>query len=267
MLIFQWLEVVKSKHVGKQIVLKLRHVRADGTTQPVDDFDMGADPQQQAQQIEERAQGEADVLGGTQTYAIVATIGTDAVSRHLFRVDGSSGNTEVGLSEPASQMGLLGQTMRHNEVITRMLVTSIATTTAAKDKELQRLTARCQMLELRDDERSLNAEKMRSKQHKREIETKESMHRMEMIQEVVHAGRIVVPWIANELVANKNGQKLLPGGGISPMEESFKALFESIRPEQFEQLSNILNPMQYMSVLMAWRKYCGNGNDEPKKGG
>lgn len=256
MVTFQWLEQLRAKNDGKSITLRLRHVRADGTSQPVDEFDLSGDVHTLTASIEERAQSEADVLGGTQTYAIVATSGSDSLSRHLFRVDGSGANTDVGLSEPATAHGLTAQLMRHNEALLKYVVASHATTTAAKDKELARLTMRCQMLESRDDERALAAEKMRTKQHKRDLESKESLHRMEMVQEVVHSGRMLVPFIINEMVG-KDGKKVVPDASLAPTEISAKAFFESLRPKQIEDLEKVLSTPQYMAVLTAWKKYVG----------
>lgn len=258
MVTFQWLEQLRAKNDGKSITLRLRHVRADGTSQPVDEFDLSGDVHSLTASIEERAQSEADVLGGTQTYAIVATNGSESLSRHLFRVDGSGANTDVGLSEPATAHGLTAQLMRHNEALLKYVVASHATTTAAKDKELARLTARCQMLEGRDDERALAAEKMRTKQHKRDLESKESLHRMEMVQEVVHSGRMLLPFVINEVVGkDSKGKKVVPDASLAPMEISAKAFFESLRPKQIEDLEKVLNNNQYMAVLMAWKKYVG----------
>lgn len=266
MMTFQWLEQVRTRHNGKPLTLKLRHVRTDGTTQPVDDFELEGEPQTLAGQIEERAQSEADVLGGTQTYAVVAMNGNDSVSRHIFRVDGSAGHNEIGLSEPATAQGIIGQIMRHNEAITRMLVTSYATTTAAKDKELSRLTARCQVLEQRDDDRARTAEKIRSKQHERELQAADANHRRQMVQEIVHDGRMLVPFIVNETFGKKEGKKLLPDAPLSPNDLSFKAFFESLRPDQIEGLKGVLNDFQYMAVLEAYKQFVGKGDKGKSEG-
>ena len=127
-------------------------------------------------------------------------------------------------------------------------------------RENHRLTTRVEKLELRDEERGDLYEKLRSRQHDRDLGTIKTKSDAALKQEVVHGIRMLLPTV----VAKATGVNL-PPGAARPQDEALKAFFESIRADQFEQLVGVLNPFQQAALLTFWQDHVGEGEKKPKE--
>lgn len=254
--VIEWLDQVRGKNKGT-LTLSLRNHREDGRGDQVDCWDLPEqlDPTGLWKQIEKAAQEDADLLGGAQRYACVVLRDKDHVARRLFMVEG---RVESGaLGNPSAENALVNQLIRSLESKDRFIMMQWQAISGPLLNELQRMAARVEKLEGVNDERAVAFEQARSEQHSREIATAMAKHQMAMTQEVVHAARMIAPWAINEVA----GKQLLPTGGPTPLDQSLKALLESLRPDQFQKLQGVLSESQLITVMKLWKHY----NDPPEK--
>lgn len=179
-----------------------------------------------ATEIEAIAQSDASGFGGTQTYVVKAFHGEGdrSSSRLTFRADGDCEDDDVSSSEPTNSKGLLAQTMRHNEIIMKASMVSIAATM----QTLQRTVVRqAERLEKMEDDRLKNLavyEQLMSSSHDRELEAKKEERRGLMATEMLKELKLLAPVVVNKIA----GKQLMP----APVKEVLGAFFSSLKPEQ-----------------------------------
>lgn len=258
--IIQWLDQVRGKNQGT-LTLSLRNHREDGKAEQIDSWDLppDLDPTQLWKQIEAAAQQDADLLGGPQRYAVVCMRERDHLSRRLFMLEG---RIEAGtLNNPSAENALVNTLLRQQADQHAFIMKQWEAIRNPLLGELSRLTARCEKLEDRDDMRRAAFEGAVSQAHERELATFLAKHQASMSQEFVHGLRMLLPWAVNSAA----GKQLLPTNGTAtPADQSLKALFESIRPDQLDALRGILNEHQTIAVLQAYQHYVGDGKPAAK---
>lgn len=192
---------------------------------------------------------DANGIGGTQTYIIQSVFGdneekTRARARFTFRVFGDEEeDTGEVSSEPATKSGLLTQLMRHNEGLTKSLVAANAQIIST----LQRTIARqAEQLEKSDEQRIEGfriMEDLLSEKNKRDIEAAREAHALDMKQDALNSVKMLLPVAINKMV----GKHVLPEN-LSAKEAQFKALAESMTPDQFAGILSNLSPAQQIAL-------------------
>ncbi|TXH50462.1 MAG: hypothetical protein E6Q97_20530 [Desulfurellales bacterium] len=242
--IIEWLDVCRQRYKGS-LTISLRNHRDDGRGDQIDFWELPENLEAAGlwKQVVAAPQGDADLLGGAQRYAVVCLSGKDHLARRLFVCEGRA---EVGaIGTHTAESALVTQLLRANYDKDRFILQTMQSVISPMRMELERMTSRCEKLEMRDDDRAKAFEAARSEQHSRDLATFIAKHQTEMSQEVVHGLRMLLPWAVNEL----SDKKLLPAEGMQPHEQSLQALLESLRPDQMQKLQDILSPQQAITVL------------------
>lgn len=249
--IIEWIEVFRQRTKG-HLTLSLRNHRDDGRGDQIDCWELpeGIEAAHLWRNVEGAAQADADLLGGAQRYQIVCLSGKDHLGRRLFVCEGRSEAGAIGTH--SAESALVTQLLRANYDKDRFILHTFQAVMQPMRSELERITARCEKLELRDDERAKTFEAARSEQHSRDLATHLAKHQVDMTQEVVHGLKMLLPWAVNEV----SGQKMLPTSGLPPHEQSLQGLLESIRPDQLEKLKETLTPQQTITILKLHQHYC-----------
>lgn len=248
--IIDWLDACRTRYKGT-LTLSLRNHRDDGRNDQIDFWELPelVDAGGLWRQIEATAQSDADLLGGSHRYVVVCLSGKEHLARRLFVVEGRAEAGAVG--NHSAESALLMMLMRSLHDKDRFLMQTMQATVTPLRQELERVTARCEKLETRDDERSVAFEHARSEQHNRELASFLAKHQAEMSQEVVHGLRMLVPWAVNQV----DGKASLPTTGLQPHEQSLQALLESIRPDQLDKLKEVFTPHQAVALMKLHQLY------------
>jgi hypothetical protein len=214
-----------------------------------------------AEEIEAAIQGDADGLGGTQRYVVVALRGDAQLTRLPFRVVAAeeSESGEPLDSEPATSKGLLAQLMRHNEAQNRMFMVSVGHIMSAMQRTIAQQQA---MIDSVGDQRlELYAatEGLLSQRHDRELATAEAQHRVNTRSAMVQKIMNLLP-LAMSYLTPKEGEQ---GTKPSQVGALLRAFFETLDERQFQELSKVLTQEQMMAVLQIVEKVKA---DEPTSG-
>jgi len=188
------------------------------------------------------------MAAGLQRYQILAYVKhkAHAHTRFTFRMTGDSDDDEddTGVSEPATQKGLVAQLMRHNEAIMR----SNVLTTNQNLAMLQRTVANqySHIEKLLDDRRENFeiVETLKSEHHERELATRESNSRQDRFDQMAEKANLLLPAVVNRIA----GKKLLPET-VSPMQDMMKTFAESLSPEQIATIMPTLKPEQQIALM------------------
>ena len=248
--IIDWLDACRSRYKGT-LTLSLRNHRDDGRNDQIDFWELpdNVDAGGLWRQIESTAQSDADLLGGSHRYVVVCLSGKDHLARRLFVVEGRAEAGAVG--NHSAESALVMMLMRSMHEKDRFLLSTLQATVNPLRLELERVTARCEKLETRDDDRAQAFEAARSEQHNRELASFLTKHQAEMSQEVVHGLRMLLPWAVNQI----DGKASLPTTGLAPHEQSLQALLESIRPDQLDKLKDLFTPQQAITLMNLHKHY------------
>jgi hypothetical protein len=196
--------------------------------------------------IIERAQSDADGMGGVQRYVLHAYLKGEprSVGRFSFRVRGGDEEyDESGGEEPATQKGLLTQLMRHNEQNNKNLTASIGAMVGSVTRRLEAQDALIEKLIRQRMEYIELVEEMKSKQHDRDmalLQLESSEKRKDAIFEKV---QVLVPVLLNKLI----GKNIVPSD--DPLVLQFKELISTLDKGQFERILQSLNSPQQISLI------------------
>jgi hypothetical protein len=194
--------------------------------------------------LSERVLEDAIGLGGVQRYVITA-YGLDKVIARLTlreNADASGAGRQPGDpidSEPATERGLLTQTMRHLEISERTHATVVANIFAMQSRMLREKDERIAHLEERHWETVIAAEQLVSDHHGRQLENRAADQKAEAMREVLGTFLQLAPTAVNKIA----GRALLPEK-TSPALVGLRALVGTMKPEQLEALKFVLTPVQ-----------------------
>jgi hypothetical protein len=205
-----------------------------------------------ANEIDSIATNDTEGSGQTQRYAITAMHkGSDgeysAGAKMTIRVAPSQDEDGEMMSEAPTSAGITSQAMRHTEVFARIAVGSAESTIRSLTRQLETTQAQNEKLLDKNFELTELMETLMSHKHEREIASQEASARISNKQELVHKLMLIAPILANKLFGGKDGKKILKEN-TTPLEQILHSLIVSIKPEQFEQLQQVLTPDQQMAL-------------------
>lgn len=229
----------------------LRHLIATEKTSNVDEWSASVhskDIEQLADLIIEKADEDAEGLGGMQQYVVRVFHGDNKkpspprlAARVLTQKDDDD---DEGSSEPANAKGQLAQQMRHNEAMMRMTVGTTNEMLRAQGRLLEMVMARLEVVEKGRTELLTLSEDLLSHRHERELDLAARAAKEKRTDDALGKVMMLAPAIVNKMA----GQRLLPET-ISPEMDQIKTLLASLSMEQIQQLGTVLNPAQLTSVL------------------
>jgi hypothetical protein len=194
--------------------------------------------------VAERVLEDAIGLGGVQRYIVTAYALDKVIARLTLRenADASGAGRQPGDpidSEPATERGLLTQTMRHLEISERTHATVVANIFAMQSRMLREKDERIAHLEERHWETVIAAEQLVSDHHRRQLENRAADQKAEAVREVLGTFLQLAPTAVNKIA----GRALLPEK-TSPALVGLRALVGTMKPEQLEALKFVLTPVQ-----------------------
>lgn len=194
---------------------------------------------------------DAEALGGLQKYFITATFENlgDPINRYAFRINGSGAEDNVDTydSEPANQKGLMSQLMRHSEASHRISVASTGHVITMQNKIISRQAEQLEAMQSKHIELIETLEELKSERHSRDLDAAESMRKQEAYRDITQKILLLLPIVANKFT----GQKLLPEKTTSG-EQMMKSFMDSIKPDQFEKVRDLLSPEQQMILFQMY---------------
>lgn len=236
---------------GKCTSLIVSHVgsgkNAKVATIPIVDSVTPDDMDEIASEIIQAVTIDAEAIGGLQKYYIQAVFEnlSEPINRFAFRLQGSSEDTvDTFDSEPANQKGLLGQLMRHSEASHRISVASTGHVIAMQNKIIARQAEQLETMQAKHIELIETLEELKSERHSRELDAAESMRKQEAYKDITQKILLLMPLVANKFA----GQKLLPESTTTG-EQMVKSLMDSIKPDQFREITEKLTPEQQMILM------------------
>ena len=214
-------------------------------------------------EIENASNADAAGIGGTQSYVISAWFENSErpLARFTFRVMGSDEDDGDLSSEAPTKEGLLGQLMRHNDVMMRTSVMSTGQTIAMLQRQNSRLQ---ETLESLLEEKWKNLEVMEglySQKQERELAASNAAMKQKLLGEFAEKAQLLFPVIVNKLA----GRKALPEPEGGSMMAMMKGFLETLTPDQFEVLGKVLRPEQQIAVAELMSQYQVNDEAENKK--
>jgi hypothetical protein len=242
----RWFNEVKAKYKNATLGVSLWHHHEDGRGDQLDSWNVPDqfDVESIWPSIQDVARNYAELLRGSQTFAVVVTANESRVSRRGFTLEGGAIAAQK-VAAANSEGAVVGELLRHLENKERIQAKLLDSILGGLTGEIERLGKRNTHLEMRDIERAEGYERLLSKQHERELATKKHLHNTQMTNELVNGVRMVIPTIANKIA----GEKVLPQGPLTPTEQALQALLESITPEQMTKIQGALRPEQAMTVM------------------
>ena len=205
-------------------------------------------------EIETVATDDAEGLAsGLQKYVLLpySSEGKTA-GRCVFAIAASSGDdSESDLdSEPPTSRGLVAMLMRHCEAMARVTSAGTGHIIQMQARTIQQLSEMNQHTQAKHLEYVEAIEGLKSQQHERDLQTAQAAFKQESIREVTNKALLLLPAIANKIIAPK-GQKLLTEK-TTTAEQMVMSLMSTIKPEQFEKLQTALTPEQTMTLVQLY---------------
>lgn len=262
-----WLSDVVQKHKGIGLVLQLRHCKLDQPAALVDKipYESGEDVEGIAEELEKKAQDDAEVMQTAQVYAVLVLVDNEQVGMRRFRVAPPLGSShDLGLSEPATQTGLMAQMMRHNEASSSMLARFVGGSGNALLKENERLSQRCATLEESLERLRKLDEKRAGKRWKRERRAKLDQAKLKGLTDLVKSAKMLAPVALGAMLGEaKTKSKNLDNLSVA-------ALLESLDDEQKQTIMSTLRPEQIAAFAGLVEKYgdsfaAQNGDDDDEE--
>jgi len=193
------------------------------------------------------AEAEASEIGGSQVYAIFAyrhESPSKVSARCVFRVDGGdpeeSSYGEMN-SEPATPQGIIKQSMRHTEVLMKLMVTNQAAIMRQNAMTIEQLS---RQVERHEDNRFQTielVEDLLSKKLERDLEIQKAESNQKMLEEGVSSLKALAPAVISRI---NGGNGSLPSDTTSAL----KGFFESLSEQQKMDLLGSLNPAQQAAL-------------------
>lgn len=200
------------------------------------------------------AQKDADDLNqGVQTYAIYAYFPQDLgyVPRKVFRVSASEVEMERDLlpSEPATEKGLVAQTMRHLESVMKTNTVSLGYLVQSQQREMQRLSEQNEKFAQQQIDFMVLLQDTMDNAHKRRLAEKSTEVDIAIKESAVAKLEALVPVIINRIA----GKEVLPTEDSSFMLMS--SLLEGLSEKQQLAFYNGLTEAQRITFAEVLAEY------------
>jgi len=232
--------------------LVLKNSSSEARSVPVDTFTVPSqielsDIETLSIDILERAQADADGIGGSQKYSLLSYADGEesekATSRFAFRVQGASDGEDSDFGhtgEDASMAGMVRQLMRHNEALTRQVVGSAGAMLRVMGDQLTIANERIAASEAQRLEYWKAREQSESLQSDRDLALLKASGEEERRNKLIEKASMLAPIVVNHLV----GQKVLAGG--SATDALVTTFAESLTAEQVDRLRTSLTQEQQL---------------------
>nr|WP_206607012.1 hypothetical protein [Sandaracinus sp.] len=266
---------------GRPSRLTLLHLWHNGRSKTVSHWPLGDQPvaAELAAEVWSTVCDHASAFPGrAQLYEVVVHYGPEYApyARMPVRVSGPTAPAndasddalrgELVVDADASLRGLLAQMMRHLENRERLLVGTVGEYLAHDRRLLADKDTRIAELEQREVRVMDLAEKLRDRQHERDMEIRRASAREKQTGELIGHLKLLVPTIANRIAG-----KTVMVDAVSGAEGQIKALLQSLEPSQLNAILGALNPAQQQAVFTLARIYLApeakSESDAAKPGG
>jgi hypothetical protein len=243
------------ERVGPSCVqVRLMHLAQDGTRMPGASWDGPLDTSAKrldcAEDIEERAARETNILGGIHAWYIeVDGEGGKTLATEIFRLSAESLPNGKSIStEPANEGGVLAQMMRHHEVMAKQYMWDRERVSETLASENSKLRARNENLE---DKLFKTLDTVREailgeRQH--ELELLKAKAKNELMLSVGKQVQGLLPEVASAFV-HKQAKAPAAAAAIGIQE-----FLKTITPEQFDVILSTLRPEQAMVLVQAMKR-------------
>jgi len=201
--------------------------------------------------LEQTALDDCEGSGGVQKYVIQGleengTTTKSIISRLTLRYTATRSEEETGFdsdSEPANAQGITAQIMRHNEARERIDKAAWGNIINTQRLTIETLTEQNAVLMQKHLDMIETIEELASARHQRELETMQETNKAENRQRVARTLTTLLPAVV----------KKLTGADIGPVTDpdtlSMRAILQSLKEDQLEQITAILTPEQSMALL------------------
>ncbi|HRI65773.1 MAG TPA: hypothetical protein PK156_16115 [Polyangium sp.] len=217
-----------------------------------------------ARQAWNRAGNDATMFNENPSYELVIAVKQDGKvkikARYGFQVESSAVEDTRAIMGQAT-VGFMQQVFTHNEVLMRTLVQVVTAGEVTKLRELERLDQRNNSLEQRLDATREEVERSKDKNHERALAKAKQEGEEKRFNEIVTTGRTMLPFLVNSIV-KKN---LLPTEGSSPLLAALNPIMESLTPEQFTKMHEILTPAQQVGLSELYKMAKGEEEDAKRR--
>lgn len=249
------IERMIERHGPHVAVCKLFVLAVDGTKIPCDTwpgpFDSDEKRIELREAIEERAQRQADQLGGTHAFwAEMRGLGDDVVATEIFRIAAEALPGRAGsiASEPSNEAGLFAQLMRHNEVNFRVSLMSFEKVALLQERNLARQQARIDALEQQriQDMDLVQQAIMGTREHELNVIRESSK---------AEAKKVLVTQVQNLLpevtaaVMHKSSSN--PAAAAAA---GMKGFLGTLRPDQVQKIFESLDPAQQLVLAQTMKR-------------
>lgn len=214
-------------------------------------------------QLEAKAKVYANTVGGNQAFQVVAVDENEKeIGCDVFRLQAESPLGPAGLmTEPANEGGLVQQNMRHTEALVRSLLQQQAQTDKVQSRIVDRVLQRNEQLEARVVGAIELMGKLARDDNAQAIEMYKAKISAESKHEITKKLAAVIP-IAMDAIGAKYGGKAISGATLT---NSVKAVFDTLQPEQVQQLLSILNEQQRLQIMAVFKRLASTEEaDKPK---
>jgi hypothetical protein len=207
-------------------------------------------------QICDAAQKDADDLNqGVQSYAVYAYFPQDHnyVPRKVFRVSAADAEFERDLnpSEPATEKGLVAQTMRHLESVMKTNAVSLSYLVSSQQREMQRLSEQNEKFSQQQIDFMVLLQDTMDNAHRRRLDEKTTELNNAIKESAVAKLEALVPVILNRIA----GEKVLPApdGSFMLMAHFLEGLSKEQQLGFFNSLTDV-QKMTFAEVLSTYEK-------------
>lgn len=258
--VFGWIDRALAARPGGEAQLTslvLCHINAAEQLQPISSFPINGEDEDDIHTVKHelmRTAGDvAEAWRGLQRFAIQAYYdeGHQAANYFPFSLQCEDMTADApGPTEPANLVGMLGQQMRHNEVLAKINAGVMAENHQILQRQLQR--AHEEMGELRERHHTMlrDYEEALGQSHERRM-VMQMMERGELRKDQIAAKLIdAVPPLANKVSQKLGGPKLLAENAGSSERQLVKDMLRSLNDVKLEALLKLFdNPLHQGAVL------------------
>lgn len=256
----QWLQRQWFKHSGLLSLARLTHGQGRRDRDNlVEEFPFERDATDDAiafmaEVILQAAEDHAESLTGhTERYALAVVGESVALARTGFRVSTYDVEEDEDTTEPPTKRGIMGQQMRHNEGLVKLLVQAQMTTATAQERIIERQSLLLEGIFEKQLRLVALTEEVLSKKAERELAVAESAARLDAKRDIFQSVKLLLPTVVNRIA----GDDILPKGG-NPAAMALETLAETLTDAQLEAIVNAVEPDQG-EQLIAMMEQIGNG--------
>lgn len=221
------------EEAGSLALLRLQHINAAEQMMPVGTW--AVDPQSEESlsavkmEIVQTAENTATAWRGFNRFALQAYYGKDQAQGgyFAFSVDGSDREARPGPTEPANLVGMLSQQMRHNEALTKLLVTERGEQTQLMMRSQQQLSAELESVRASYYANLKTQEEQIMQVADRELARVHLTRSEDRKDKIFDQAAQTIPMLVNR-VSQKYGGPTLMGGGTEPTTMMMKNLMQSM---------------------------------------